>query len=93
MFCSFQAVFLISRIFFSTAECKSIMPDKNPGVLPCSVAPLSGQTMPSSIFAIESGRNPPSDFQIHQKNSSAKIILQLFPLNENTRLGLEKVLS
>ncbi|CAA3027219.1 uncharacterized protein LOC111397137 isoform X3 [Olea europaea var. sylvestris] len=73
-----------------SAECKSIMLDRNPGVLPCRVAPLSGQTMPSSIFAIESGRNPPSDFQIHQKNSSAKIILQLFPLNENTRLGLEK---
>lgn len=74
-----------------SAECKPITPDKNLGVLPCSVAPLSAQTMQSSsIFGTESGRIPPSEFQIHQKNSSAKIILQLFPLNENTRLGLEK---
>ncbi|KAL2528172.1 TSL-kinase interacting protein 1 [Forsythia ovata] len=74
-----------------SAECKPIIPDKNPGFLPCSAAPLSGQTMPSgSIFGTESGRIPPSEFQIHQEKLSAKVILQLFPLNENTRLALEK---
>lgn len=66
--------------------------EKNTGVLPCSpVQPLGQQLVKHACFLQETTELPKAELSTHHLHPSTKIKLQLFPINEDTRIKLEKV--
>ncbi|CAK9156336.1 unnamed protein product [Ilex paraguariensis] len=61
------------------------------GVLACSVSQVSGQQLPAIGKSFrETTKISKLELKTEKLHSSAKIKLQLFPIDEGTRIGLEK---
>lgn len=71
-------------VLFSLGESESILHRKDFNVLPSGTSELFGGK-------IAEGRDCCHESELQQLRPSDKIKLQLFPINESTRLRLEKV--
>ncbi|KAK1384454.1 hypothetical protein POM88_022189 [Heracleum sosnowskyi] len=70
---------------------KSADKEKNAGVLPFSpVQPLGHHLAKHASFLQETAKLPRTELSTHHLHPSMKIKLQLFPINEDTRIKLEK---
>lgn len=69
---------------FSLGKSESILPRKDLNVLPSGTSELFGGN-------ITEGRDCCYELELQQLQPPEKIKLQLFPINESTRLRLEKV--
>lgn len=72
--------------------CQSTLVEDDPGILHCSAAQVVGQQLPRSYTLAQ--RTTKEIPKLEPKTglySSEKIKLQLFPIDEATRIELEKV--
>ncbi|XP_059641790.1 TSL-kinase interacting protein 1 isoform X2 [Cornus florida] len=77
----------------TTGECEYVLTGEDPGNLPFSSAQvLGGKQLPNRVTSIgETTKTVPAlELKAGQLHPSLKIKLQLFPIDECTRLGLEK---